>query len=383
MRTTRAAALRAATEAVQTVDPWLAAVRAAVADPTQPQLAAQPVVDLTRGGIAGYELLLRFPGPPDAPAHRWLAEAERAGLGAHLQARILERALELRPTLPDAAFLVVNLSPAALPAEPVQAVLERAGRLDALVIDLTEPAVPGDEDVLAALSKLSAAGALVAVHDAGAGLAAMRQIAEVRPALVRVGRDLVADLDSDPDKAALVGLLARVARSHGAWLSASGVETPGELEAVSRLGIPLAQGHLLAAPGPLWAGLQDGAARLVRETSERVSGSHWVSGQLEDAESVPVGCGDVPHSGAILVEVDALGRPVAVVHAARGEPRRTASTGLATVLPTDTVEHALTVAMARGSVHRFDPLVCTDVSGRLLGVARVERLVSALATRTG
>ena len=45
---------------------WAEAVAGVLADPSRHRLAFQPVVDLHRGIVAGYEALSRFAGPPDA-----------------------------------------------------------------------------------------------------------------------------------------------------------------------------------------------------------------------------------------------------------------------------------------------------------------------------
>ena len=45
---------------------WAEAVAGVLADPSRHRLAFQPVVDLQRGTVAGYEALSRFAGPPDA-----------------------------------------------------------------------------------------------------------------------------------------------------------------------------------------------------------------------------------------------------------------------------------------------------------------------------
>jgi hypothetical protein len=37
--------------------------------------------------------------------------------------------------------------------------------------------------------------------------------------------------------------------------------------------------------------------------------------------------------------------------------------------------------MTRSASSRFDPVICTDAEGRLLGVVRVERLVNRLAAQ--
>ncbi|MBA2636973.1 MAG: EAL domain-containing protein [Solirubrobacterales bacterium] len=45
----------------------------------QAPIACQPIVDLCRGTVVGYEALARFTGPPAAPPDRWFAEARRQG----------------------------------------------------------------------------------------------------------------------------------------------------------------------------------------------------------------------------------------------------------------------------------------------------------------
>ena len=64
----------------------------------------QPIVDLARGVIAGYEALARFSDPDGAPSRWtpdiWFAAADTHGLGARLEAVVVERCLHLRQTLP-------------------------------------------------------------------------------------------------------------------------------------------------------------------------------------------------------------------------------------------------------------------------------------------
>ena len=52
-----------------------------------------------------------------------------------------------------------------------------------------------------------AAGALLAVDDAGAGFASLKHITVLRPDFVKVDRDLVAGIDTDETKAAVVEAL--------------------------------------------------------------------------------------------------------------------------------------------------------------------------------
>ena len=80
------------------LDPgWAEALAGVLADPTRHRLAFQPVVDLQRGTVVGYETLSRFAGPPDAGPDAWFEAASRLGLGAELDGRVLERVVRLRP----------------------------------------------------------------------------------------------------------------------------------------------------------------------------------------------------------------------------------------------------------------------------------------------
>src|SRR5690606_19524548 len=74
-----------------------AAIFTAMADPAQPRLVFQPVVDLHSGAVVGHETLSRFVSPLSVPRRRWFAEASRLGVGARLQADIARRAIARLP----------------------------------------------------------------------------------------------------------------------------------------------------------------------------------------------------------------------------------------------------------------------------------------------
>lgn len=379
MRAGRAAAIRAAQQAVEATDPWLAAIRSAVADPAVPELVAQPIVDLTRADIIGYEILSRFPAPPQAPPNEWFANAERAGLGAFLEARVLRRTLELRRTLPPGTFVSVNISARHLGSEPVQSVLSGTDDLAGLVIELACPDAEAAAGLGSELTALSAAGGMLAIDEAGAGQVGLSQIATLRPALVKLDRSLVDGIHRDETKRTIVEMLAEYAGRVDSWLIAEGVETEADLKALARIGVPMAQGFLLGRPELPWPWLADDTIGMLHGVELGVSSSWHVAGLIEEADSIPVGDHEPPQTGQILVEVDPRGRPVAMRHAAGASPRRSAVPSLLTVLPSEGIDAVTRRAMARAAVYRFDPVICTDASGRLVGVVRVERLVESLA----
>jgi len=211
----------------------------------------QPIVSLSTGRVCGYEALARFPSPPDRRPDEWFALAHRVGLGPTLEARAVAAALAA-PNRPEGVYLSFNLSPSALSSPEVLSVLpvDLAG----LVVEITEHERVGDEDELRAqLAPLRERGARIAVDDAGAGYAGLQQVMRIHPDIIKLDRSLVAEVDSDPAKAALIDAFARFARGTGAVVCAEGIETAAELRVVADLDVTYGQGFGLGKPQPPWA----------------------------------------------------------------------------------------------------------------------------------
>src|SRR4051794_32546517 len=85
-------------------------VKKILAGISEVRLAYQPVVDLDRGVVVGYEALARFGNGHRVPGP-WFAAAEEAGRLADLEALIVTQVLEARASAPRDAFLAVNVSP--------------------------------------------------------------------------------------------------------------------------------------------------------------------------------------------------------------------------------------------------------------------------------
>jgi EAL domain-containing protein (putative c-di-GMP-specific phosphodiesterase class I) len=313
----------------------------------------QPIVDIRRGVPAGYEGLARFNGPPDAPPDRWFAEAYVRGID--LEARTLSVMLAARDRLPVNCFLSVNCGPDALLDEKVQRVFARRGDLRGLVIEVTEQAEVADYDTLsAALERLRSAGASIAVDDAGAGFASLQHVVRLRPDFVKVDRGLVAGVDTDGARAAVVETLGHFAARLDAWLVAEGVETELELHRLAGLGVPLAQGWHLGRPAADF-GASSAELAAAQASAER----HATLRPLESLAE--------PDRSAVVL--DEFGRASAMADGTA--PLCVAgSAGLAEVAAR---------AMARPERERFSALVVTDERGRYVGILRIERLVEALA----
>lgn len=358
---------------------WGEALRRALAGVGAPTLVFQPIVDLARGDVAGYECLSRFPGPPQTTPDVWFDEAQRLGLGAELDAAVVTAALRWRDALPPNTFLTVNVRPGTIGSGAVRAALRSADGLHRVVVELTEQD-PIDEtpDVLAALNEIREAGGMVAVDDAGAGYAGLRALLALRPQLIKLDRGLISDLDVDPAKRALVAMLGRFADEVDAWILGEGIERVGELEDLVRLGVPLGQGYLLGRPAPrLTTVIPPEPAVALRLLTERVLALRPDAvGTI--VEAVEPADGLVVAAAAARVQVDGHGRPAALSWA--GDPIGAAD--LLRVKADEGVAEVARRAMARDAVTRFAPVVCCDDVGRYVGLIRVERLVEVLSGRS-
>src|SRR3954447_10315096 len=351
--------------------------RPLLADPEDLSLVFQPIVDLAAATVAGYEALARFPGVagPDA----WFAAAAEAGIAAELEALAIQKALAAVPSLPPNTFLTVNVSPHLLGSAPVQHALATRPDLHRVVVELTEH-TPVDD--LAALRRqtdeLRDRGALIALDDAGSGYSGLQQMAALRPQIVKLDRALVTDVDSDPVRTALAEMVGEFAGRIDAWLLAEGLETPGELAAFLRLGAPLGQGWVLGRPAPGFAPLAPAVVSLLRTQVARARLTDSVASLLRPVRQVAAGTdAELPPA----VWVGPLGEPrELLLRDPRTGETYTAPVSLR-VHPSADIAETLQRALTRVPAQRFDPVLCTDPSGVVLGLLRLEDLASAQHAR--
>lgn len=350
-------------------------VEAVLADPTLIRPVFQPIVDLRRSAVKGYEMLARFANDPAGTPLQWLATAERHGLTNALEASLVATGIAAREHLPRGTYLSINVSPSALVSSDVRAVLDAApGGLQQLVVEVSEQKPVDDYDELATVLDLArAAGARVAVDDAGAGYASLQHVLRLRPEYVKLDRGLIADADADPAKLALIEAVGLFAARLDASLVAEGIERRAEQEILAGLAVPLGQGFLFGRPGP----------SLVRDVP--IAGLRAINGDLagllegQPAPTMDAGllsAGAEPPAGArgqVVVVLDREGRPSGLLvpegggWAHREQP-----------LAASLEEPALSVArraLARPTTTRLDPVCACLPDGRFAGLVGVERLL--------
>lgn len=353
-----------------TFSAWDTSLVAMLADTSQPSLHAQPIVDLARGTVVGFELLSRFAGEPKMGPDKWFEAATATGYACALEARVFERALELRANVPSECFVTVNVSPEFLGSEEFAAFFEPTLELNQLVIEVTENERVDDyASMLRTLARCRERGALVAVDDAGAGYASLQHVLGLRPDLVKLDRALISNIDQFDAKRAVVEMLGDFTSRIDAWLLAEGIETEAELEALSSLGVPLGQGYFLARPAAGWPALQEGA-KAVLGRAQDIDPDALV-GLMERRPSIGAG-GDLAEARALFASMpertsvavlDELSRPLGVLHRSDVEEGRFQIREALLVSPALSTRLAAQRAMLRPRHVRFDDLVCRDARG--------------------
>jgi diguanylate cyclase (GGDEF)-like protein len=213
----------------------------------------QPIVRLSDLEPIGYEGLSRFPTPPglvSLPPDVTLAASDRTGLRADLETACWAAIAE-GGAPPEGRLLFVNVSPHLIGHPGLS---ELAGTMPSrLVIELTEQdAVQNIAMIRERLRPWIARGALVAVDDAGAGFTSLEYVAEIRPDFLKLCRGMVAGVDLDASRHAVLRATVAFAREVGARVIAEGVERPEELAVLRAAGVDFGQGWLFGRPGPAW-----------------------------------------------------------------------------------------------------------------------------------
>lgn len=211
----------------------------------------QPIVDVRSGRVEMVEALTRFAPQPDRSPDAWFADAWRTGFGPELELAALEAAVASTAGVPTGARMAVNLNPHLVHHPALGPALEAAGP-HRIVLELTEHvAVEDYPKVRQGLVGLRDMGVQLAIDDTGSGFASLSHILKLDPDIIKLDRELISGIDHDPVRQSLATAIVHFSGDIGADVVAEAVETADELLAVRDLGIRLAQGFLLARPGPL------------------------------------------------------------------------------------------------------------------------------------
>jgi EAL domain-containing protein (putative c-di-GMP-specific phosphodiesterase class I) len=120
-----------------------------------------------------------------------------------------------------------------------------------LLLELTESVMLDDDDRLRSdLATLRGMGCVISLDDFGKGYSSLAYLARLPVDILKMDREFVADIETDPRAAALVASIVELGRTLGMDVVAEGVETEGQLAALSGMECRFLQGYLLGRPMP-------------------------------------------------------------------------------------------------------------------------------------
>lgn len=218
------------------------------------QLHYQPLYANGGRRMIGAEALLRW----DHPVHGALAPdfvvsiAEESGLMLALGDWVLREACKMAAAT-DVPWIAVNVSPTQLRddgfARRVLAIIATQGiRPGQIQIEVTETVLMADPVVAeAALRELRAAGVRIALDDFGTGYSSMSYLRQYSIDKLKIDRSFIRGLD-DADGHAMVAAIVDMAHALKLDVTAEGVETAQQRDALFTLGCNEMQGYLFSKP---------------------------------------------------------------------------------------------------------------------------------------
>jgi diguanylate cyclase (GGDEF)-like protein len=223
-------------------------------------LHAMPMVKLTSGRVVGYELLLRLEDGkhPRLGPGEFLPAAERSDLVLDIDRWVAGTAIDalVEHPYPGLRFNV-NVSGRTLEDEDFgDFVLDRIaaagvapGRLG---FEITETAAVTNLDAARVLAQqLRASGCRITLDDFGSGFGSFVHLKQLPITGLKIDGEFVHGIDYGSRDTVLVSGIVDIARGLGLSVVAEWVERPTQVQALSRLGVRVAQGFHLGRPEPL------------------------------------------------------------------------------------------------------------------------------------
>ena len=226
-------------------------------------IALQPIVNFDRRDVFGHEALARCKSPLFKNPLVLIKEALASGCMGELGRALRAMAVQACPRTP----LFLNLHPAEFNegwlVRPDDAIFFH----EEIYLEITE-SVPLShyQHCHGVLKEIRGRGVSLVVDDLGAGYSNLKYIADLAPEVVKLDRQLIANVRGQSRLHKLVTSIVKLCDALGAKVVAEGIETIDEMKAVIDTGAHYGQGFLFArpaAPPPRvdWKALEAGLKR--------------------------------------------------------------------------------------------------------------------------
>ena len=226
------------------------------------RLVYQPVAGIEDRRILGLEALVRWDHPllGTVPPDEFIALAEGDGLIVPLQQWVLRKAtadfagliVEGRDLKLGVNVSVRHLQAGCLAPDVARALADSGLPPNRLMIEVTESVLLDAEDRLESdLGTLREMGCIISLDDFGRGYSSLAYLARLPVDVLKMDREFIGDVETDPRAAALVAAVVDLGRTLGMDVVAEGVETAGQLQALRDMRCRYVQGWLIGRPMPM------------------------------------------------------------------------------------------------------------------------------------
>jgi diguanylate cyclase (GGDEF)-like protein len=236
-------------------------LRAAVQQGDQLFVAYQPIVDLRKGGLAGFEALARWTHPERGriPPNEFIPIAEATGLINQIGADILTKSLReaqkwMKQTGPaHMPFISVNLSLRQLSdrhfIEHTRELLRETGIPPSkLKLEITESMLmTNPEESIFKLEELRALGLELSIDDFGTGYSSLAYLHRLPVKNLKIDRSFVMRI-GEPNDREIVRIITELAGILDLAVVAEGVETAEDVAILQGLNCNYGQGFYFSKP---------------------------------------------------------------------------------------------------------------------------------------
>ena len=222
----------------------------------------QPQIDVMSGRLLGFEALLRWCSPEHGNVSPvdFIPIAEDSGMIVPIGDWVIAEALkDIRAWNDGRAHklkVAVNLSARQLRVEGIDTLIARqlvaaAVPAEWLEIELTESMVMENVHAqIEAFQRLKELGVRLSVDDFGTGYSSMSYLKRLPIHNLKIDRSFVNDISRDSNDLAIATAIVALGHSLGLTVTAEGIETEAQAEALLNLGCDIGQGYLYSRPMP-------------------------------------------------------------------------------------------------------------------------------------
>ncbi|MDY0189538.1 MAG: EAL domain-containing protein [Desulfuromonas sp.] len=241
-------------------------LRRAIEQPQQFVLNFQPIWDINKSCLVGFEALTRWHHPTKGiiSPEVFIPLAEQKGLIVRLGEIIFEQAcitmarwLSQHPRLAnDTLRMSVNMAPQQFITdgfiEHTIHILERYGiPNNKLCIEITETSLMENPELaITRIRTLNELGIRISIDDFGTGYSSLSYLNQFMVNTVKIDRSLVMNIDSNKTVESISAAIINLAHDLNLHVVAEGIETVQQLDKLHQLGCDSIQGYLLGKPMP-------------------------------------------------------------------------------------------------------------------------------------